>query len=329
MRNHFLDTHKAILIFLVVFGHFLERMIGWRDPISHTLLGTVYLIHMPAFIFVSGILYKDKNWLKNTLFFLSLYIPFQFLFAAFDGFWSGQIHWNWNVFIKPYWVLWYLFAMMAWTCLTHFLLKVSNGFALIFSLLMAVFIGLSPWNNYLYSSGRIFVFFPFFIFGVIYGKSMLEKIQQQATAKYYGLMGLMGLAAFVYFTHINPYWLYGSLSYSQLKVTVFDGIFIRIFVLILSSFGIVALLSVTQFFQGKWQKLGIYTLPVYLLHGFVVMWIARYYQVDFHIFLEILICIILSILSCWVLQQAFFDQLLRKMSLWLLKPTAKFWHMQK
>lgn len=64
MRDSFLDSSKALLIFCVVFGHFLERMIGWSDPKSHVLLGLIYSIHMPAFIFISGMLFKDKMCLK-------------------------------------------------------------------------------------------------------------------------------------------------------------------------------------------------------------------------------------------------------------------------
>ena len=79
MRDTYLDSCKATLIFLVVLGHFLERMIGWKNPIDHALLGSIYFVHMPAFIFISGMLYKDKNWFKNILFFISLYLPFQIL----------------------------------------------------------------------------------------------------------------------------------------------------------------------------------------------------------------------------------------------------------
>lgn len=328
MRNHFLDTHKAILIFLVVLGHYIERMIGWHNPISHTLLATIYLIHMPAFIFVSGILYKDHNWLKNIVFFLSLYLPFQLLFIAFDSLWSGQFHWNWNVLIKPYWVLWYLLGMMVWTALTHFLIQISNRFALFVCLLLSIIVGLSPWNNYLYSVGRIFVFFPFFIFGVLYGKVIIAKIQHSMSAKWWGVICLLIYAALMYFSQINQYWLYGSLSYTQLKVSIFDGIFIRTLCLMLSAVGVVALLSVTQFFQGKWLQLGTYTLPVYLLHGFVVIAISRLYSLDLNIFMEIAMCMALSVLTSWILQQSVFDQVLRKISLWLVKPTEKFMHIQ-
>lgn len=322
MRDTYLDSCKATLIFMVVLGHFLERMIGWKDPIDHTLLGTIYFIHMPAFIFISGILFKDKNWIKNTLFFVSLYIPFQFLFAVFDAIWLGQFQFNWNVFEKPYWILWYLMGMMIWTVLTHFLIKTK--FAVLISLILALSIGLSPWNNYQYSIGRIFTFFPFFIVGVIYGKSIIQKIQNFQLAAVVGGLILLGIVSFVYLTQLNQFWLYGSLSYTQLKVSIWDGIWIRGSIMLISSLGIFAIFSLIKLWNSSFIQLGKNTLPVYLLHGFIVMLIARYWALDFNIFVEIGICVLLSILTCWILQQQFFDMLLRKLSLWLMKPSEKF-----
>ena len=48
-RIYKFDNLKAILIFLVVFGHFLELVEG------HKLLYlTIYSFHMPLFLFLSG-----------------------------------------------------------------------------------------------------------------------------------------------------------------------------------------------------------------------------------------------------------------------------------
>ena len=322
MRDTYLDSCKATLIFLVVFGHFLERMIGWKDPIDHVLLGTIYFIHMPAFIFISGMLFKDSKWFKNILFFVALYLPFQILFPAFDAIWSGKFQLNWNVFERPYWILWYLLGMMVWTTLSHFLIKTK--FALLIALILALCVGLSPWNNYQYSIGRIFSFFPFFIVGALYGKTIVEKIQQFKFTQILAGFIVMGIASLVYFTQINPFWLYGSLSYQQLKVSMWDGTWIRIGCLLVSSLGIFAMFAWTKLLNIGCVQLGKNTLAVYLLHGFVVMLIARYWQLDFNIFVEIGICIGLSVLTCWMLQQQFFDILLRKLSLWLIKPVEKF-----
>lgn len=317
MRNSYLDSCKAVLIFLVVLGHFLERLIGWKDPVAHAVLGSIYIVHMPAFIFISGMLFKDKNWLKNIFFFISLYLPFQILFPLFDGVWTGNVQLHWNVWERPYWILWYLLGMMVWTALAHILIKTK--FALLMSLILAVLIGLSPWNNYQYSIGRIFTFFPFFMLGVVYGQTLIEKIQ---TMKFeYSAIGIfISIVTLVYFTQLSQFWLYGSLSYAQLNVTVLNGIWMRVMCLLISFIGVVALLSFIKLLKNKWIKLGQNTLAVYLLHGFVVMLIARYLKLESHILIEIGVCIGLSVLTCWLLQQQFFDYLLRKLSLWLMKP---------
>lgn len=321
MRDTYLDSCKATLIFLVVLGHFLERMIGWDDSFNHALLGTIYFIHMPAFIFISGMLFNEKKWRKNILFFISLYLPFQILFPAFDAIWSGQFQINWNLFERPYWILWYLLGMIAWTMLTHFLIKTK--FPLLIALIFALCIGLSPWNNYQYSIGRIFNFLPFFVAGALYGKEILVKIQQSHFSKVLSLSLLGLIAILVYFTQLNPFWLYGSLSYSQLKVSIPVGIGMRLACLLISSLGIYATFVWIKSLNQHFVHLGQNTLAVYLLHGFVVMLVARYWQLDFDLFIEVSICIILSVLTCWILQQSIFDRGLRKLSLWLIKPAEK------
>ena len=324
MRDTYLDSSKAVLIFLVVFGHFLERLIGWGTPLNHALLGTIYFVHMPAFIFISGLFYKDQNWLKNIVFFISLYVPFQILFPTFDALWTGTLQLNWNLFVRPYWILWYLMAMMVWTALTHMLIKTQ--YPVIFAILMALCIGLSPWNNYQYSIGRIFTFFPFFIVGCCYGKQIIALIQGAKRSTLMAIVIIFGIVALVSLSKINPFWLYGSLSYQQLQVSNVDGILIRMGCLLVSSLGVWAVFSLSRSMGQRGVQLGRNTLAVYLLHGFVVSLIARYCNLNVHISMQILLCFVFSLLSCWLLQQNIFDSLLRKLSRWLMKPTEKLWH---
>lgn len=320
MRDPLLDTAKAVLIYLVVLGHFLEYLIGWSAP-NHVLLGTIYFIHMPAFIFISGVLFKDKNYHKNIIFFLTLYLLFQIIFPAFDMLWTGQFQFNWNVFAKPYWILWYLLGMMVWTVLTHFLIQ--TRMPILIAVLCSLLVGLSPWNNYQYSVGRIFVFFPFFVVGAVYGKQLLKFISQQRYTTLYAGVILLGIASVVYLSQISRFWLYGSYSYTQLKVDWIDGSLIRFGCLVLSSLGVYAVFALTRLFSGRLIQLGTHTLPVYLLHGFIVLLIAKYLKLQLNLSLEILICILLSIFSCALLQQRFFDVLIRKCASCLMKPIEK------
>ena len=62
IRYNILDNIKGILIFLVVFGHFL---IGYalkhQKSLSYKIVNYIYGFHMPLFIFSSGFLSKSNN----------------------------------------------------------------------------------------------------------------------------------------------------------------------------------------------------------------------------------------------------------------------------
>lgn len=149
-------------------------------------------------------------------------------------------------------------------------------------------------------------------------------IKQQKNSSLYAVIILLTIASLVYFSQISHFWLYGSYSYKQLKVDWLDGSLIRIGCLLISSLGIYAIFGIARLFNGHFIQLGTHTLPVYLLHGFIVLLCARYLKFDVHIAIQISICMMLSVLSCCLLQQKFFDVVLRKLSLWLMKPTERF-----
>lgn len=63
-RIESLDIFRGVLIFLVVFGHFLLPMKDKECAISVRLFLTIYSFHMPAFIFLSGYFYYE-SWKKK------------------------------------------------------------------------------------------------------------------------------------------------------------------------------------------------------------------------------------------------------------------------
>ena len=76
-KKYFIDNIKVVLIFLVVFGHLIERYIDT----SNTLMGIymfIYIFHMPLFVYISGYLSKNIN-KSNKIFLKNLLIPYIFL----------------------------------------------------------------------------------------------------------------------------------------------------------------------------------------------------------------------------------------------------------
>lgn len=311
MRDTYLDTCKGILIFLVVLGHFLERMIGWNDDVNRVLVSTVYFVHMPAFIFISGMLFKGTDTLNKVIYFCSLLIPFQIAYVVFDSLLSGnQLSTAW--LMRPYWILWYLCGMIAWTLMMPLLKK--TGFPVLISIILSVLIGLSPINNYLYSIGRIFTFLPFFVIGGVYSKQIVQVIKSNKHAAIYGLLLLILITLISKFSGLASGWLYGSLSFKQLRVDPFTGTITRLTVFAISSLGVVAVLALSTLFKDKFVSLGQHTLPVYLWHGFVVMGITSFLVLPDHFIARLLLCLLFSILTCWTLKLDVFDKLIKAVS---------------
>lgn len=61
-RIDYWDNMKAVLIFLVVLGHVILPVRENNDVLS-VLFYTIYLFHMPAFVFVAG--FFSKNYVKK------------------------------------------------------------------------------------------------------------------------------------------------------------------------------------------------------------------------------------------------------------------------
>ena len=53
-KKSFIDNIKVVLIFLVVFGHLIERYIDTSNTLMGILL-FIYIFHMPLFIFIAGL----------------------------------------------------------------------------------------------------------------------------------------------------------------------------------------------------------------------------------------------------------------------------------
>ena len=52
-RDYYFDNGKFLLIFFVVFGHFIRSLID-ESIFIRALYNTIYTFHMPAFILISG-----------------------------------------------------------------------------------------------------------------------------------------------------------------------------------------------------------------------------------------------------------------------------------
>lgn len=273
-RNFGFDNIKFILIFCVVFGHFLEV---FSMPYGNDVYRVIYSFHMPVFIFISGYFAKfDKN--KIVFNQIPLYIIFQTLYILFERtiLKTEAVY----QFTQPYWILWYLFVMILYSVLIP-LYSTKNTkkqiFVILITLIASLFIGYEKNIGYSFSLSRFFVFQPYFVMGLYFAQaehaflSKFSHISKRKAMIYYALITFLIVfsSVFVLCADIPVSMLYGSFAYKKAS-----DIFIRLMLFAVSLSFILFFTVVLKNNINKEiplvSKIGKNTLPVFLLHGFIM-----------------------------------------------------------
>ena len=281
-RNYKLDNIKALLIFLVVLGHFIEPFI--EDKQSLKILYTlIYSFHMPLFVLVSGMLLKlNNNKFKKS----SIIIP-TILFQLFFSISQFLIN---KSFFSPYWILWFMLTLFIWNYMTPYIVKIKYHF--IISLLSAIFC-------ISFSFTRVIVFYLFFLIGYHLDDINLEKIRKYK--KYFYLTSIIGFVITIFiFVDINPKIFYYSLGYKDLGLAYFQGLLIRIISLCISFIFSMSIYLLMTNKKQKFTYIGKNTLSIYLFHGIIIktlplIYLVKNYSYYILIILSIIVTLILSI----------------------------------
>lgn len=185
-----LSNLKGILIFLVVFGHFIEIYKHEFYP----LYGFIYAFHMPLFVFISGYLAKRMRPHKIVNFIL-LYFIFQTIYNAIF-YETGEFSYS-----TPRYHLWYIVSLSMWYgvvwIISHLHLNASNKWAIF---LIGLFISfISRWytdeivafvqnyaenfSSYTLSWQRTLTFLPFFLLGYFLNEQKLAAIYRSMKSR--------------------------------------------------------------------------------------------------------------------------------------------------
>ena len=287
MRNAYYCNLKIFLLFLVVYGHWIEHEINHSD-ILELQYRLIYLIHMPLFAFVSGLfLSKSEDCARQIKRLLPLYCILQ-IGAVFFG--NGDVE-----LLTPYWHLWYLLSFCTWTgfCWIYFRFGTGKGkiTILILSILGALFVGYVPWIDRTLSLSRTIVFFPFFWLGVI-AHSKIEWKMYRA----WGMISLLAASVLLFFygNQIPVRFLYHATPYGSLE----RGVTLRLLCLLLSVMLGFFCLTVMPQRRFPFTRAGADTMPAYLLHAPLVN-VLREYDLPWQV------CVISSALLLYLIYKIF------------------------
>lgn len=319
-REYLFDNLKAVLIFLMVFGHFIE-LNGMKDKsiLFRTLWMGIYSFHMPLFIFVAGYFtkYYTENAKKAIKNYLIPFIIFSNLIYFFDVF----ILKNQKTFelMIPQTSMWFLLTVFFYKIIYNGIYKIKGIF--IMSIIYAIIVGFDTSFASTGSLSRIVVFLPFFIAGNKFKKEYLLKITSKKIRYILIILIITLILLFGYITVClgmptkaitfkHPYISQGT--------TLIKAVIFRIFIIVCSLLFCYLILNVIPNHKTIISYIGKSTITVYLLHVFVIKTFEKLDILKEPTFSTLIICLIMSIIVIYItsipLVKKIYDKIIDKIS---------------
>lgn len=241
-RIETLDIYKGLLIFLVVWGHFMMLLIDREYPVARRLFLLIYSFHMPAFIFLSGYFYYGSWKKRGTVFksicsWIVLYCAMKLMLNCCDILFYGEKKLIPN-FLHESYAPWYILVMIIFKLLLlpiEFIQKInkkdtetnnqnimkgktdmqkelfSDGISIYLMFLIVLSACLSmlnmPWQEKVgdfLALDRVVSFAPFFYIGMLYKKYLSSGRVSvfEKTSKPLFITGAVLTATFIMFFSI-------------------------------------------------------------------------------------------------------------------------------
>jgi fucose 4-O-acetylase-like acetyltransferase len=273
-RDTHVDNIKAVLIFLVIFGHLIETNIA-NDGALKAVWVFIYAFHMPMFALVSGMFSKASlSESQSNRLAANIVIPllaFELLYEALELATTGKPS-AYVGQIAPYWLLWYLFSLLCW----RLMLTLFSRIRLPLTIAVAISLGasFSDDTGYYLGISRTLTFFPFFLLGWKFGPRLLSFSGRKMTVAGIAVLIVAMVAAFQ-LDQLDHRWLYGSYSLPRLEMANLDGLLLQLLL-----YGVSALVGLAFINLVPRRHLGIawlgrHSMYAYLWHGFAILLLSK------------------------------------------------------
>ncbi|QIG44032.1 acyltransferase family protein [Nocardioides anomalus] len=270
-RDPWFDNAKMGLVLLVVVGHswtLLPRV----GAVSH-LYDSLYLWHVPAFVFVTGYLSRSFAYTPARMWQLVRtvaipYVLFECALALFRIYLGGeQLR---DVFQDPHWPMWYLSALFFWRLATPVFKAVPALLAVPVAIAISLAGGMVADSTFDFF--RICGFLPFFVLGLKATPERLEVLRAPwaRTAGILGFLAILVGATWMDQLVGSTDWLYYSYGYQDLGASDAHGLAVRAGLLAVGLVGALSFFALIPRAGGWFTTMGAATLVVYLFHGFVI-----------------------------------------------------------
>lgn len=267
-RDYLFDNYKALLIVLVVIGHFIDLNYN-NNGFLYTLKWLIVSFHMPAFLFISG--YFSKKTASAGTLVRKLIVPYFVYEAIYYLLYTLILHKETKLYLLfPKFSLWYILALFFYRLAAPYIRKIPHY--MVVSIVAGLLIGCSDMPSNFLSLPRILVFYPFFLAGMAFNRDTLTRLQNK-TCRIIASAGILAFLTFLifdpYHKKLSPKIFYGRYNYDYLGQTNIEGMLCRLIcyaVGFLMTFGIMLFIYEKKTF---YSYLGGRTMAIYLFHGLI------------------------------------------------------------
>ena len=280
------DWLKLVLIFLVVVGHLFDRTATPSVALQRVDYW-IYLFHMPAFIFVSGLFAKRNIQLRrfDKIFTLLIYY---FITKIMVFLIQYGVHYptvpKFSL-LSESGVPWYLLAMFWFELIAIAFDRFDHRFMLGFFIVIAC---VAPYDRQLGDVlvvARTLGFMPFFYLGYMIDPVSLAEWLQALWKRLAG--GILLVLAFVgicaVFPHLWSTWglLTSRSSYAKMgQVYLHYGPLLRLIVGVGSMTLVTAIAAIVPSKKGRLACLGAKTLQIYVFHMLIIWMLTDWLHLD-------------------------------------------------
>lgn len=289
------DYIKGILIFLVIWGHFIQ-FVGVE--VNNPVHVWIYSFHMPLFIFISGF-FSQKLYSRSFLSFISkqikhLILP-NFIWATLALIILVPIGiksfvWNINSFISLYTDFWFLWTVFISSIIYYICCKVYYKLRYVMAAIMAIFIYFfliySPPLAIRTLSLPFFItmlpyMYPIYILGILYKdyKEMVDKYFR--VLMIVSTVGYIGLLCYVLLHHYSISNVRVSLRFSLYVTGCIFYFYSWLYVFKQLNLNVI-----------KLELIGRQTLGIYIIQHVIFYWIFERFSENISTSNPIIICLL-------------------------------------
>lgn len=270
------DNVKALLILLVVIGHFVEPYIGQSHGMK-ALWIFIYSFHMPLFLFISGLMHKGYktedglNRYRVAALLICGYI-YRIVIGLVNMTLAGGGTVSFKLLDSGGYITWFVMVLAMYELIAYFFRGMKSSIVIIAAILLSIFVGYDSSIGDLFDLSRAIVFFPFYLFGYYLQPQLVSEWTDKQLIKLLSAAILLGYVAVCF---IGTDWIYqyrglftGRNPFEIVAKKLPDITFLsRVFTMLISTTVGASVISLTPNKRiSLASKIGTRTLQIYFWH---------------------------------------------------------------